>query len=88
MTLVNKPIIGWNIDPLDWKYRNVEKVTAEMSKAQPNAIILGHDIHKTTVDAIPGVIRNLKAKGYRIVTLDELFDGKQVKNNHIYNSRK
>ncbi|WP_202898686.1 hypothetical protein [Porphyromonas macacae] len=32
MTLVNKPIIGWNIDPLDWKYRNVEKVTAEMSK--------------------------------------------------------
>ncbi|GAE16571.1 polysaccharide deacetylase family protein [Bacteroides pyogenes] len=59
-----------------------------MSKASPNAIILGHDIHKTTVEAIPAVIRNLKAKGYRIVTLDELFANKQIKNNHVYNSGK
>ncbi len=86
--LVNRPIIGWNIDPLDWKYRDAEKVAAEMSKASANAIILAHDIHKTTVEAIPQVIRNLKAKGYRIVTLDELFAGKSVQNNKVYSSGK
>ncbi|MBB3894533.1 polysaccharide deacetylase family protein [Bacteroides pyogenes] len=88
LALVNRPVIAWNIDPLDWKYRDAERVASEMSKASPNAIILGHDIHKTTVEAIPAVIRNLKAKGYRIVTLDELFANKQIKNNHIYNSGK
>ncbi|MDO4704584.1 polysaccharide deacetylase family protein [Tannerella sp.] len=88
LTLVNRPIIGWNIDPLDWKYRDAERVAAEMSKASAHAIILAHDIHKTTVDAIPQVIRNLKAKGYRIVTLDELFAGKPVENNKVYNSGK
>ena len=49
-----------------------------MSKASSHAIILTHDIYKTTVEAIPQVIRNLKAKGYRIVTLDELFAGKSI----------
>ncbi len=88
LMLVNRPIIGWNIDPLDWKYRDAEKVAAEMSKASANAIILAHDIHKTTVEAIPQVIRNLKAKGYRIVTLDELFAGKSVQNNKVYSSGK
>ena len=88
LTLVNRPVIGWNIDPLDWKYREAERVAAEMSKASSHAIILAHDIHKTTVEAIPQVIRNLKAKGYRIVTLDELFAGKSIQNNKVYSSGK
>lgn len=88
LTLADRPVIGWNIDPLDWKYRDAERVAAEMSKASANAIILAHDIHKTTVEAIPQVIRNLKAKGYRIVTLDELFAGKSVEKNKVYSSGK
>lgn len=88
LPLVNRPIISWNIDPLDWKYRDAEKIAAEMSKASANAIILAHDIHKTTVEAIPQVIQALKAKGYRIVSLNEMFANKQIQNNHIYSSGK
>lgn len=86
LPLVGRPIMGWSVDPLDWKYRDASKVASEMSKASAHAIILAHDIHKSTVDAIPEVIRNLKAKGYRIVTLDELFAGKQLKDNQVYTS--
>ncbi len=88
LTLISCPIIGWNINPLDWKYCDAEKVAAEMSKASANAIILAHDIHKTTVEAIPQVIRNLKANGYRIVTLDELFADKSIQNNKVYSNGK
>ncbi|MDO4692475.1 MAG: polysaccharide deacetylase family protein [Porphyromonadaceae bacterium] len=88
LSLVGRPIISWNVDPLDWKYKDADRVAEEMSKARANAIILAHDIHKSTVEAIPQVIRNLKAKGYNIVTLDELFSDKELKNNHIYNSGK
>ncbi|KGO01034.1 polysaccharide deacetylase family protein [Porphyromonas sp. COT-290 OH3588] len=88
LTLVNRPIMGWSVDPLDWKYKDADRVALEMSKAGPNAIVLAHDIHKTTIEAIPQVIRNLKAKGYRIVTLDELFAGRTLKNNQVYSSGK
>ena len=88
LLLVNRPVISWNVDPLDWKYRDAERIATEMSKASANAIILGHDIHKTTVEAIPQVIRALKAKGFRIVSLDEMFATKQIQNNSVYSSGK
>jgi peptidoglycan/xylan/chitin deacetylase (PgdA/CDA1 family) len=31
-----------------------------------------HDIHATTVDAVPGIIDDLRAQGYRLVTVDLL----------------
>lgn len=88
LALIKRPVIGWNVDPLDWKYKDAERVAAEMCKAKDGAIILGHDIHKTTVEAIPQVIRTLKSKGYRFVSLDELFKGKNIKPNKVYTSGK
>ena len=41
LLLVNRPVISWNVDPLDWKYRDAERIATEMSKASANAIILG-----------------------------------------------
>jgi peptidoglycan-N-acetylglucosamine deacetylase len=32
-----------------------------------------HDIHRTTVDAVPGIIRALTARGFHFVTVDQLF---------------
>ena len=81
------PIILWSVDPLDWKDRNADIVAERMSKAQANGIILAHDIHKTTVDATPQVIKALKQKGYHFVTVDELFGGKTLDNGKAYNKR-
>jgi len=65
--------ILWSVDPLDWKYRNSTKVyNAIVQKAHPGAIILAHDIHASTVQAMPEVFDTLLAKGYKFVTVSEL----------------
>ncbi|MGQ3675833.1 polysaccharide deacetylase family protein [Xanthobacter sp. TB0139] len=63
----------WSIDPLDWKYRD-SKVVYEniISQAKPGAIVLMHDIHATTVDAMPQVLDDLIAKGYRFGTITQM----------------
>ena len=43
-----------------------------LNGARPGAIILSHDIHKQTVDAMPATLAALLAKGYKFVTVSEL----------------
>ena len=66
-------VILWSVDPLDWKYRNSARVERQiLAGARPGAIILSHDIHATTVAAMPDVFDSLLAKGYKFVTVSEL----------------
>ena len=65
--------ILWDVDPLDWKVRNADHVKNEILKATvPGSIILAHDIHKSTVDAMPETLDGLLAKGFKFVTVSEL----------------
>ena len=65
--------ILWDVDPLDWKIRNTEHVKNEILKQTvPGSIILSHDIHKSTVDAMPETLDALLAKGFKFVTVSEL----------------
>jgi peptidoglycan/xylan/chitin deacetylase (PgdA/CDA1 family) len=65
--------ILWDVDTLDWQHRNPAKTEAiALAKAQPGSIILQHDIHKTTVDAMPATLDGLVAKGFKFVTVSEL----------------
>jgi peptidoglycan-N-acetylglucosamine deacetylase len=43
-----------------------------LSQARPGAIILSHDIHKQTVDAMPATLDGLIAKGYKFATVSQL----------------
>jgi len=66
-------VIMWSLDPLDWKYRSSARVTKEiLQNVRPGSIVLAHDIHATTVNAMPGTLDGLIAKGYRFVTVTEL----------------
>ena len=66
-------VILWDVDPLDWKVRNAERVEAEILKRTvPGSIVLAHDIHKSTIDAMPSTLDALLAKGFRFVTVSEL----------------
>ena len=47
-----------------------------MEDAYDGAIILCHDLHKTTVDAMERVIPALLEKGYQLVTVSELLEAK------------
>ncbi len=65
--------IMWSVDPLDWK-RPGSSVVAQrlVAGALPGAILLAHDIHPGTIEAVPSVLRQLDAKGYRFVTVSDL----------------
>ncbi len=65
--------ILWDVDPLDWKVRNAEHVkNAILKAAVPGSIILAHDIHKSTIDAMPETLDGLLAKGFKFATVTEL----------------
>ena len=65
--------ILWDVDPLDWKVRNAEHVKSEILRhTVPGSIILSHDIHKSTVDAMPDTLDGLIGRGFKFVTVSEL----------------
>jgi peptidoglycan/xylan/chitin deacetylase (PgdA/CDA1 family) len=65
--------IMWSVDPLDWKHRNSSRVARELVQgAAPGAVLLCHDIHATTVAAMPATLDELLGRGFRFVTVGEL----------------
>jgi peptidoglycan/xylan/chitin deacetylase (PgdA/CDA1 family) len=67
--------ILWSVDPNDWKRPGVGVVTQRLiNGAHPGAILLCHDLHAPTVDAMPGTLDGLLAKGYRFVTVSQLLN--------------
>jgi peptidoglycan/xylan/chitin deacetylase (PgdA/CDA1 family) len=68
------PMILWDGDTLDWQSpRTMEKVRDRvLAMAKPGAIILCHDIHATTVEAMPEAIAELKARGFQLATVTQL----------------
>ena len=66
-------VILWSVDPLDWKVRDAARVQNEiLSHTQAGSIVLAHDIHKSTVDAMPETLDKLTEKGFKFVTVSEL----------------
>ncbi|MEO8204589.1 MAG: polysaccharide deacetylase family protein [Chthoniobacterales bacterium] len=66
-------VILWSVDPFDWKNPGSAVITSRiLSQTQPGGIILSHDIHAGTIKAMPDTLDQLKAKGYRFVTVSEL----------------
>ena len=78
------PIIFWTVDPLDWRDRDAEIVAARIIDSPVGAIILAHDIHKTTVDAVPAIIVALKSRGIHFVTVTKLFEPQPLLPGHDY----
>ncbi|MFF7451733.1 MULTISPECIES: polysaccharide deacetylase family protein [unclassified Streptomyces] len=63
----------WDVDTEDWKYHDPAKVARTViTKAQPNDVVLLHDIHATSVAAVPEILRTLTARGYHFVTVSHL----------------
>lgn len=76
-----KPFIMWSTDSLDWKLRDAEADYQQImgdSTLSDGSIILMHDIHKESVECAKRLIPDLIAKGYRLVTVSELAQAKNV----------
>ncbi|MEY2500050.1 MAG: peptidoglycan-N-acetylglucosamine deacetylase [Verrucomicrobiota bacterium] len=66
-------IIIWDVDPLDWKRPGPSVVTARILKeTKAGSIVLAHDIHPPTIEAMPATFDQLMKKGFKSVTVTEL----------------
>src|SRR5437764_2618291 len=66
-------IILWDVDPYDWKRPGPAVVRARILKeTRPGSIVLSHDIHPGTIEAMPSTFDELEAKGFKFVTVSEL----------------
>ena len=71
----NSVSILWSIDTLDWSDREVSSILKNVTdNLRPGDIILMHSNGDkgVTADALPSIIEAIKAKGYKISTLDKL----------------
>ena len=70
---IGRPCIMWDVDPLDWKYKDADTVyDAVMNHVQSGDIVLSHDLYQSTYEAYARIIPELVSRGYRLVSLDEL----------------
>ena len=68
------PIVLWSVDPEDWRDRDSDRQTAAiLDKVTDGSIILLHDIYAASVETALRVADALMAKGYKFVTVEELF---------------
>jgi peptidoglycan/xylan/chitin deacetylase (PgdA/CDA1 family) len=66
-------IILWDVDPYDWKRPGPAVVRNRiMKETRPGSIVLSHDIHPGTIEAMPSTLDALEAKGFKFVTVSEL----------------
>ena len=68
----------WNVDPSDYRLPGSAAIERRvLEQVQPGSIIISHDgggPRGETLAAYPHIIRALRARGYRIVTILELLD--------------
>jgi peptidoglycan/xylan/chitin deacetylase (PgdA/CDA1 family)/3D (Asp-Asp-Asp) domain-containing protein len=68
--------VMWNVDSLDWKDPDPKSIEARvfrvLAQQGDKGVILFHDIHPQTVEAVRLVLPRLKREGYQVVSLYDL----------------
>lgn len=89
--IIEYPIILWNVDTLDWKYKDALKIyNNSIDDIHDGSIILMHDHYLSSVKALDLIIPKLQEDGYKIVNITELFSLKDInlENGKTYRSAK
>lgn len=70
---ISLDIIMWTVDTSDWKTTNSKKIASyALNTIKTNDIVLMHDTHKQTYEALKIMLPKLKEQGYQFVTVSEL----------------
>ena len=67
--------VGWNVDTEDWRRPGADKIAQAILSVKPGEVVLMHDgggDRSQTVEALKTALPQLKAQGYKFVTVDEL----------------
>jgi len=83
------PLINWSLDPRDWQSRNANTIYRDvMRDVRDRDILLFHDIHDATGQAMIRLVPSLLNQGFQFVTVSELmcFSGITLQPGTIYTS--
>ena len=85
------PIILWSIDTEDWKVKGQSNATDKImellkKEAKDGGIILMHDIHQTSCEAVKTVVPWLISQGYQVCSVSEMFEARGItlENGEVY----
>lgn len=71
--------VRWDVDSKDFLARSPQELReGVVGDVRPGSILLFHDgggDRSTTIEALPGIIRDLRERGYEFVTVTELLGG-------------
>jgi peptidoglycan/xylan/chitin deacetylase (PgdA/CDA1 family) len=66
-------VILWDVDPRDWSQPGASVITARVLGAvRPGSIVCMH-LTPQTAQALPSILNGLRARGYKAVSLPEMF---------------
>ena len=88
---INMPLILWNIDTEDWRYKDVDRIVNHvMENVKDGSIILMHELYETSYQALKILLPKLYIEGYQVVSISELAELKEQKllNGKVYTSIK
>ena len=87
--LNDQSAIGVSLDSMDWTGITTEEIVNNViNQAKDGDIVLMHDPLATTLKAVPDIIDGLRARGFEMVTVEELFarKGKTLEGGKFYSS--
>lgn len=63
-------IAYWSVDPMDWKQPGVDVISSRvLNSTTPGAIVLLHDIHQQTTQALPAILEGLQEKAFSLANI-------------------
>lgn len=74
--LAGLPVIVWDVDTNDWQRPDrATLIERAVTGASRGSIVLMHDTHDSTIDAVPDIIAGLRDRGFTLATVSEQFGG-------------
>ncbi|GFE15344.1 deacetylase [Streptomyces glebosus] len=75
----------WSVTAKDYQTNDSALITKRvLEQTERDGIILLHDIYRGTVPAVPGILKQLKKRGYTIVTVSQLLSPAKPQPGMVY----
>lgn len=76
-------LVWWNVDDQDYLKRTPKQLRHTVfDEIENDSIILMHDIHANTVEALPAELNELQNRGYRVCSLEHMIEKKERRDPH------
>jgi peptidoglycan/xylan/chitin deacetylase (PgdA/CDA1 family) len=75
----------WSVTAKDYQTNDSDLITKRvLDQTERDGVILLHDIYKGTVPAVPGILKELKKRGYTVVTVSQLLSPAKPEPGMVY----